>query len=81
MKKKTTPRRKPLLLLCLLMWRPTRTIYSTWRSFSVIPSSLPSIVVMLQYRSGSPEDSLDRRSGSHDASSYDLSRVWQPPSS
>ncbi|MED6177355.1 hypothetical protein PIB30_097394, partial [Stylosanthes scabra] len=42
------PEKEIPLLLCLWMWMQMRTIYSTWRSFSVIPSTLPSIVVMPQ---------------------------------
>ncbi|MED6147838.1 hypothetical protein PIB30_047632 [Stylosanthes scabra] len=50
-KKKKTPRRRSLLLpLCLWMWMPTRTIYSTWRYVNILPSTLPSIVVRLQYQ-------------------------------
>ncbi|MED6176861.1 hypothetical protein PIB30_092390 [Stylosanthes scabra] len=43
--KMTPPRRRCLLFLVLWMWMPTRTMYSTWRSFSVTPSTPPSIVV------------------------------------
>ncbi|MED6213816.1 hypothetical protein PIB30_097046 [Stylosanthes scabra] len=41
-------KKKPLLLLFLWMWMPARIIYNTWKSFSVIPSTLPPIVVRLQ---------------------------------
>ncbi|MED6184166.1 hypothetical protein PIB30_044907 [Stylosanthes scabra] len=43
--RRTPPRKRCLLILALWMWTLTRTIYSTWRSFNVILSTLPSIAV------------------------------------